>query len=104
MMKRICVVTSGHLAGTPRMLKAADALHEAGYAVRVVCAEHVDWCVDAGNGLRAARAYPCDVVDWHPHTGRRLYWQTRLRHGAVRLLAQLAGPARLGLKQLARVT
>lgn len=34
--KRICLVTSAHLSYNPRLLKEADALHEAGYAVRVV--------------------------------------------------------------------
>ena len=36
MSARICVVTAGHLSTSPRMLKAADALHAAGYHVRVV--------------------------------------------------------------------
>jgi len=38
---RICVVTSGHLSSCPRMVKAADALHEAGYRVRVVCTSNL---------------------------------------------------------------
>ena len=102
-MKRICVVTAGHLASTPRMLKAADAFHEAGYDVRVVCAEHMDWCVQAGARLRAARAFRCDIVDWHAQTGRSIYRRSRWRHKALRLLAAGVGPGRLGLSTLARV-
>jgi len=33
---RICLVSSAHLSYNPRLLKEAEALHEAGYAVRVV--------------------------------------------------------------------
>lgn len=34
--KRVCLVSSHHLSYNPRLLKEADALHEAGYDVRVV--------------------------------------------------------------------
>lgn len=37
--KRICLVTPGHLASNPRIVKEADALHEAGFAVRVVAGD-----------------------------------------------------------------
>jgi glycosyltransferase involved in cell wall biosynthesis len=37
--KRICLVSPGHLASNPRLVKEADALHEAGYAVRVVAGD-----------------------------------------------------------------
>lgn len=40
-MPRICIVTAGHLCSCPRMVKAADALHEAGYRVRVVSTSHL---------------------------------------------------------------
>ena len=101
MRKCICVITSGHLAGTPRMLKAADALYEAGYAVRVVCAEHVDWGIEAGIQLRAKRPWRCDVVHWHPRTGWHTYWKSRLRHKALRLLARSNACRRLSLRLLA---
>jgi glycosyltransferase involved in cell wall biosynthesis len=100
-MKRVCVLTSGHLASTPRMLKAADALHEAGYAVRVICAEHVDWCITAGNQLRAARRYPCDIVFFNVQIARSVHWRSRIRHKALRVLSKAVGPACLGLRQLA---
>lgn len=37
---RICLITPGHLSSTPRLVKEADALHGAGYHVRVVAADH----------------------------------------------------------------
>lgn len=38
--KSICLVTPGHVSSTPRLVKEADALSEAGYDVRVVAARH----------------------------------------------------------------
>ncbi len=38
--KRICLITPGHLVSTPRLLKEADALTEAGYRVHVVASRH----------------------------------------------------------------
>jgi glycosyltransferase involved in cell wall biosynthesis len=48
--KRVCLVTSAHISYNPRLLKEADALQEAGYAVRVV-AMNVE-SVKAGYDLR----------------------------------------------------
>lgn len=98
--KKICVVTSGHMASTPRMLKAADAFHEAGYEVRMVCAEQVDWCIKAGINERAKRSWKCRVVDWHPVTGKGLYHWSRLRHYFYRKLNSFIGPDRIGLTAL----
>ena len=38
-VERICLVSPGHLSSNPRLVKEADALHEAGYAVRVVAGD-----------------------------------------------------------------
>src|SRR5687767_11360464 len=46
-MARITVVTGGHLATCPRMLKAADALHEAGHTVRVISTVSTAWAAAA---------------------------------------------------------
>ncbi len=102
MTPRVCIITAGSLASTPRMLKAADALHEAGYRVRVVCSEHVEWAVTAGAALRAARTWKCQVVHWHPKTGRRVYLRAAVRHRTGRALARWLGPRRLPLPVLAR--
>lgn len=40
---RICLVTPGHPATDPRLVKEADALVEAGYRVRVVATRFVAW-------------------------------------------------------------
>ncbi len=102
MAERVCVVTAGSLASTPRMLKAADALHGAGYRVRVVSSEHVDWAIDAGRRLRAERPFECAVVHWHRRTGRWAYYRSGVRHRLARAAARGAGPGRLPLAVLAR--
>ncbi len=38
----ICLVSPGHLASNPRLVKEADALHAAGFRVRVVAADYMN--------------------------------------------------------------
>jgi glycosyltransferase involved in cell wall biosynthesis len=42
MKRRICLLTPGHLASDPRLVKEADALHEAGFAVNVIAGDTTD--------------------------------------------------------------
>lgn len=53
---RICIITGGHLATCPRMLKAADALAEDGYDVRVISVRYVPWAIEADRELYRRRA------------------------------------------------
>ena len=41
--RRICLLTPGHLATNPRLVKEADALSDAGYDVEVVCTRFLEW-------------------------------------------------------------
>src|SRR6516162_4870578 len=71
MPRKVCIVSSGNLASNPRLLKEADALHEAGYAVTaVVCDYTVSLAADAYGGpaqaLRhALRDLPADLYIAH---------------------------------------
>src|SRR5208283_374773 len=107
---RICVITSGHLATCPRMVKAADALAEAGHTVRIVSTQFLDWAADAdrvwggppggcplGHGTSPSR-YPVEesapvprprcpswsTVDYRRRTAPATYWRTRLEFQAAR--------------------
>lgn len=100
MAHRITVVTSGQLSTCPRMLKAADALAAAGYAVRVVSTRFMDWATESDAAVRATRDWDWDVVDYRP--GRPLYWKSGLRHRAARALAARFGPGRLPFRWVAR--
>ena len=59
---RICIVTPGHLASNPRVVKEADALHAAGYDVSVV----------AGDLTPAVRPFDRDVEAEAPWRVRRV--------------------------------
>lgn len=102
MAHRITVVTSGQLSTSPRMLKAADALAAEGYAVRVVSTRFMDWATAADDDVRATRGWDWDVVDYHPVSGRGLYWKSGLRNRAARALARRFGPDRLPFAWAAR--
>ena len=88
--RRVTVVTAGHLSTCPRMLKAADALHDAGYEVRVISTLHTRWAAAADRELHARRSWR-----WEPiPCGRRqapLTWavtgvRTRAACAAARAL------------------
>src|SRR5438105_12343391 len=42
MPRKVCIVSPGNLASNPRVLKEADALHEAGYGVTAVVCNYTD--------------------------------------------------------------
>jgi glycosyltransferase involved in cell wall biosynthesis len=93
-MPRICVVTAGHLATTPRMLKAADALAEAGHQVRVVSARFVRWASQADRDLIARRRsrWRWEVVDYSPSDPGTRNWSA-LRHRAANAASIVLTPA-----------
>jgi len=95
MSVRICVVTAGHLSTTPRMLKAADALHGAGYRVRVVSVNHTPWATDTDSVVMATRAWSWSVVDCSRTTARAAQVITGARFRAAQALATALGPERV---------
>jgi len=95
-MARIAIVTAGHLATCPRMLKAADALAGAGHRVRVVSARHTGWAVAADAAVGCARAGSWDwtVVNHERRSAPARYLYTGLRFRSAQALARILGPAR----------
>src|SRR4051794_21298436 len=85
--RRVTVVTSGHLSTCPRMLKAADALAESGFGVRVVATNHEPWATDADVEVRASRRWPVTVVNYRRGGVRSVYWRSGIRHRAARAIA-----------------
>ncbi len=87
MSPSVCIVTPGYLSSTPRVVKEADALHEAGMNVRVV---HT-W-----GGLQHKRRHDrallqekdwsVDTVRWSPD--RLAEWGTYVRYTLQQRLAQ----------------
>ena len=92
---RVCIVTAGHMSTCPRMLKAADAMHAAGYDVRVVSASHTPWAVEADRQLRATRSWRWTVLDYSRATARRLQIKTGARMRLARVLTRAFGSRRV---------
>lgn len=93
-MARICILTAGHLATCPRMLKSADALAEAGHDVRVVATRHMAWAAEADAEVRRTRAWPCTVIDYDRATAPGLYVASGARRRLATVVARSLSPAR----------
>lgn len=104
MTARVCVVTAGHLATCPRMLKAADALAGAGYRVRVVSGRRVAWATAADDEVRDRRAgrWEWTVVDGDRRSAPWSYVWGGARYRASRAIARGLGRARVPLALAAR--
>lgn len=100
----ICVITAGHLATCPRMLKAADSFRRIGYQVRVVSTNFEPWATEADRQLGADRELNWMVVDYSRASANRVRLLSGARFRIARRLAKLAGPQRLPLPVLGRAT
>lgn len=81
--KKICIVTPGYISSTPRVVKEADALYEAGFDVRVVFSQgNLNQQKKFDEGLLQKKPWRWDTVGWSPSARgeRALYWKSRLRH------------------------
>ncbi len=102
MKARICVITAGHLATCPRMLKAADALAAAGYRVRVISTRHVAWATAADASAKRTRSWNSSVVNYDRVSGRTTYLRTGVRLRAAQQLARTVGVSRCPMSVVAR--
>ncbi|HZF72009.1 MAG TPA: polysaccharide deacetylase family protein, partial [Gemmatimonadaceae bacterium] len=85
---RICLLTSEHLSMNPRLVKEADALSAAGYDVRVVSCQWMDWQQREDARLLETRHWRNQTIDFSPRRAPRLFWYSRVRHyGARRFVA-----------------
>lgn len=75
------------------MLKAADALAEAGYDVRVVSARYMDWAWEADQDLRRTRSWTWTVVNYDRRHATSKYFQSGIRFRSAQMLAKAFGPA-----------
>ena len=85
-MARICLLTPGQPSVDPRLVKEADALHEAGHEVQVLCAHMIPWADVADRELLQTRPWRCTYVGGDLKARSAEYWRTRLRHGLARRL------------------
>lgn len=99
MKHRISVVTAGHLATCPRMLKAADTFAEAGYEVRVISTRYMAWATEADLDIYRSRAASWNwvVVAYDRDRTLGTYLWSGVRFKQARLLGKVFGPARCPL-------
>ena len=89
---RVTVVTSGHLSTCPRMLKSADALHAAGYDVRVIATLHEPWATATDRDVASRRSWKADTIDYRRGEGGATYWWSGARYRTARAAASTIGP------------
>jgi hypothetical protein len=64
-MARICLLAPGQPSVDPRLVKEADALHEVGHEVQVVCAHYIDRADQADRQLLKNRAWWLLLAEGH---------------------------------------
>jgi hypothetical protein len=65
----ICLITPGHLASTPRLLKEADALVAVGFRVHVVAGNYYPPVEPLDQGVLATAPWACTRVDYRAGAG-----------------------------------
>jgi glycosyltransferase involved in cell wall biosynthesis len=102
MKVRVCLVSTGQPSTNPRLVKEADALAAAGFDVHAICSHWADWADQADAPLLAGRRWSCETIDWRRGHAPWLFWKTRVRHHAARLVSpvplvgQVFAPAAAG--------
>lgn len=68
-MHRICIITTRHVSYNPRVLKEADALHAAGYAVSVVTVNNHSRQSAFDEQLMGSRQWSLKTVNFRKEPG-----------------------------------
>ena len=76
------------------MLKAADALHEAGYSVRVVSANYTPWAERGDRDARAHRRWSWSLVDYRRESAPWMYWKSGVRFHLAQQVSEAVGARR----------
>ena len=105
-MPRLCLLTPGHLATCPRLVKAADSLAEAGYDVRTVSGNLTAWGAAADRDLLRRRPgkWRAEILDCARATALgRSAWTALVQRGARAAVGGHA-PDRFPLALVARAS
>ncbi|MVN20619.1 glycosyltransferase family protein [Mucilaginibacter arboris] len=87
----IVLVTSGQPALNPRLVKEADALTTSGYKVTVIYQYWNAWGTEIDQQILPVKKWNAIRIGGTPETHKALYWITRVRHKAVKILIKLVG-------------
>jgi len=86
----VCLVTPGHLSTNPRLVKEADALAAAGYAVSIVSSRFISWADEADSEF-VRRPWAMRRVAFGPIAGRMRHVAQSLQRRAGMLAYKLLG-------------
>ena len=106
MARRIAIVTAGHLATCPRMVKAADAMQAAGYDVRVISVQHTSWARAGDAAIRATRSWRWEPVECGREQAPFRWVASGAPFRAARVLAEVMGdepPSPVAVRAFSRV-
>lgn len=92
-MARLCLISPGHLATNPRLVKEANALVQAGHQVWVISGRYLPWAIEQDKWLLHEQCRWGPALAFGPHAPLR----TRIRQVLTHKLAQLL--IRMGVKQ-----
>lgn len=90
MPPRVCLITPGHIASTPRLVKEADTLAAAGYDVHVVAGRHFAPVKPFDDTLLAAAPWQYHPVEPGPRPAALL---RKIVHRAARSFARRGSPS-----------
>ena len=82
---RVCLISPGHVASNPRLVKEADALTSAGYRVNVVAGDYMAAVQSLDSALLSTVLWKCTQVSLGTRSGYRL---RRLRQEVSRYIAR----------------
>ncbi len=90
---RICLISPGHLATNPRLVKEADALSQAGHEVTVIAADYLSWARRADRAFESRAWRIAPPVRFGPDApiDRRLLQFARHRLGRAMFRVGLRG-------------
>jgi hypothetical protein len=69
---RVCLVAPGNLTSNPRVVKEADALHAAGFQVRIVAGDTMQTVRELDRSILAGAAWQAQRVGFQPGLGRHV--------------------------------
>ena len=85
-MGKICIVTPGHLAANPRVIKEADALTAAGHRVSVISGDYSEWARSVEGEFSSRTWHHSERVRFGPDAPLLLRLCQAARYRAVKLL------------------
>ncbi len=97
-MAKICLITPAHLSTNPRLVKEADALVEAGYDVRVVACQFMDWATRTDKAIVSKAKWNADLLCWNKQRSSYLFWKSRFRQHMFLNILRLISPSKFNNK------